>query len=341
MAAEGPPDEEKAAPPTLVGTVVRAISGIYDVRPDPPAEIAVYRCVLRDRLRKDLVRSESHGRPQRVLAVRRLGVVEPVVAGDRVVLRPEPASGTTVPAGVIEEVLPRRRVLARRAVTTGAVPVGQTMLANLDRVVIVFAVATPDPNLGLVDRLLVSCESAELPVLLCLNKIDLGISADLARDLAVYKRAGYRVLRVSARTGQGLDALRAAVQDKTSAFVGRSGAGKTTLLNTLEPGLGLRVGEVSRSTGKGKHTTRYSQLIPLAGGGFLADTPGLRQLALWEVSDDELDTFFPEFRPYLGQCRFGNCAHVDDDGCAVVEAVERGAVDVRRYHSYVKLFLGT
>ena len=114
--------------------------------------------------------------------------------------------------------------------------------------------------------------------------------------------------------------------------------GKSTLLNTLEPGLGLRVGEVSASTGKGRHTTRYAQLIPLHGGGFLADTPGLRQLALWQVPDDVLDQQFPEFRPYLGTCRFGNCAHVDDVGCAVREAVGRGEIDERRYLSYVKLF---
>ena len=327
-----------AAPPVLTGTVVRAISGIYDVQPDDVEAGELYRCALRDRLRKDLVYTESKGRPRRVKEVRRLSVVEPVVAGDRVRFVPAPTSGTAVPGGVIEERLPRTRELSRQAVTTGTVPVGQTIIANLDQVVLVFAAADPEPRPGLIDRFLVSCESADLPVLLCINKCDLGIDGWLAEELATYERDGYRVLRVSAATGEGIDSLRAAVRGKTSAFVGPSGVGKSTLLNALQPGLGLRVGEISAATGKGTHTTRYAQLIPLDGGGFLADTPGLRQLGLWEIDKDDLDRFFPEFRPFLGQCKFGNCAHVDDEGCAIHAAVERGDIDERRYHSYVKLF---
>jgi ribosome biogenesis GTPase / thiamine phosphate phosphatase len=322
----------------LTGTVLRAVSGFYDVQPDGPGGPPIIRCRLRDRLRKDLVLTESKSYAQRVRQVRRLAVVEPVVAGDRVRLRLAPTSGTAVPEGVIEEVLPRHRELARQAVTDGAVPVGQTIVANLDQVLLVFAAAEPSPALGLVDRFLVSCEYARLPAVLIINKCDLGIPDALAHDLAVYERIGYPVLRTSAATGLGLDALRATVHGRTSAFVGPSGVGKSTLLNTLEPGLGLRVGEVSAATGKGRHTTRHAQLIPLGGGGFLADTPGLRLLALWQVPDDVLDQQFPELRPYLGKCRFGNCAHVDDAGCAVREAVARGEVDERRHLSYVKLF---
>jgi ribosome biogenesis GTPase len=329
---------EDTSEDTTTGTVLRAVSGFYDVQPDDPTITPIIRCRLRERLRKELVFTESHSRAQRVREVRRLGVMEPVVAGDRVRLRHAPSSGTSIPEGVIEEVFPRRRELTRQAVTDGSVPVAQTLLANLDQVLLVFAAADPYPAHGLVDRFLVSCEYGQLPAVLVINKCDLEIDDILAHDLGVFEAAGYPVLRVSATTGFGIDELRALVHGRTSVLVGPSGVGKSTLLNTLEPGLGLRVGEISAATGKGRHTTRFAQLIPLSGGGFLADTPGLRQLALWQVPADLLDQQFPEFRPFLGHCRFGNCAHVDDDGCAVRDAVERGVVDERRYLSYVKLF---
>jgi len=328
-----------------LGTVVRAVSNFYDVRPDDAerlgielGEMGVIRCRARETLRKELVRSESHARPQRVREVRRLNVTEPVAIGDRVRFQVAPSSGRAMPDGVIEEVLPRVRELSRQAVTTGKMPVGQVLVANLDLVVLVFSAADPFPSPGLIDRFLVSCESRDLPCALCINKVDLGIDDLLAHDLAVYERAGYRVLRVSAESGEGLDALKEEVGDRISAFVGPSGVGKSTLMNTIEPGLALRVGEVSRATGKGTHTTRFAQLVPLSFGGYLADTPGLRQLGLWAVDKDELDRFFPEFQPFIPHCRFGNCAHVDDDGCAVREAVQRGEIDQRRHASYVKLF---
>ena len=328
----------------LEGTVVRAVSNFYDVMPRGVLTIdsaSLVRCRARDKLRKDLVRTESMGRPQRVSEVKRRSVMEPVAIGDRVKFRISPTSGTAMTEGIIEEVLPRERELSRQGIVTGSVAVEQVLVANLDQVILVFAAADPFPSPGLIDRFLVSCESRGLPALICINKVDLGIDEQLEHDLAVFERAGYSVLCVSAEDGIGLEVLRGAVRDRISAFVGPSGVGKSTLLNTLEPGLGLRVGEVSQASGKGTHTTRYAQLIPLSVGGFLADTPGLRALGLWAVDKDELDQFFPEFRPFLGQCRFGNCAHVDDAGCAVRDAVDRGDIDTRRHASYVKLFTET
>ena len=151
-------------------------------------------------------------------------------------------------------------------------------------------------------------------------------------------RAGYPVHLTSTTTGEGIDELRSATVGRLSAFAGTSGVGKSSLLNAIEPGLGARVGAISRSTGKGTHTTRFAQVFPLAGGGFLADTPGLRQLALWDVSDSDIDQLFPEFAPFLPLCRYGNCAHISDDGCAVRAAAESEMVNPRRYVSYVKLF---
>ena len=340
-AAEGAADAADAADTVHLGTVVRTVSNFYDVRPDEPMDLGeseIVRCRARATLRKELVRTESHARPQRVRQVRRLNVMDPVVIGDRVRFMLSQVSGREVPEGVIEEVLPRTRVLARQAVTTGSVPVGQVLVANLDQVIVVVAAADPFPSFGMVDRFLVSCESRGLPAVVLINKVDLDLDEVVEHDLQVYERAGYPVMRVSAYTGEGLDVLRETVRGRISAFVGPSGVGKSSLLNAVEPGLGLRVGEISSYTGKGTHTTRFAQLVPLSFGGYLADTPGLRALGLWQVDKDELDRFFPEFRPFISQCRFGNCAHVDDDGCAVRAAAEREEIDPRRYTSYVKLF---
>jgi ribosome biogenesis GTPase len=204
----------------------------------------------------------------------------------------------------------------------------------------------------MLDRYLVSAEAAGLPALVCITKLDLvqepggGADNDIAAEVDVYRRAGYPVVLVSARTGQGLDELRAALRGRISVFLGKSGVGKTSLLNALEPGLGLRVNAVSQVTGKGKHTTTHLEMFPLDLEGTgrteaaIVDTPGVREFGLWDVDETDLALFFPELRPYLGHCRFGlDCSHDEEPGCAVRKAVVGGEISPRRYQSYLRLMV--
>lgn len=296
------------------GTVRRAQGGTYEVEtPD-----GVLEAVLRGRLKRD----ERTG--------------EKVVVGDRVELEPESSGEGTVWA--IREVHERTSLLARRA--PGKAPRSKPIVANLDQVVIVFAAAEPDPHLRMLDRFLVIASSAEIAPLVVVNKTDVsGIDA-ARRTFAPYERAGYRLLFTAAREGRGVDALREALCGRLSALTGPSGVGKSSLLNAVQPGLGLRVAEVSRAVNKGRHTTVTAQLIPLECGGWVADTPGLRELGLWEIEPDQLQFHFPEIDALNGACRYPGCTHVHEPGCAVRGAVEAGALDAGRYDSYRRMVLG-
>ena len=307
------------SPTLLQGVVYNKSNGLFTVH----AGEAPLACTLAGSLR-----AGRHGAAPDVLAV-----------GDHVRVLPGP-NGT----GTIVEVLPRRNTLARRAAASrpGAYTGGQVIAANIDQVVAVMAAASPAPKWNLLDRYLVQAESQELPALVCLTKIDLLDPAEAGeQDAALdeFRRLGYGVLTTSAATGGGLEALSAALAGKVSVLVGKSGVGKTSLLNALEPGLGQRVSEVSRATGKGRHTTTQAQLFPLAGGGALVDTPGSREFGLWDLEADDLALFFPEMRPWVGQCRFGlDCRHDEEPGCAIRQAVMREEISPRRYQSYLRLY---
>jgi ribosome biogenesis GTPase len=247
-------------------------------------------------------------------------------------------------AGQIVEVLPRRNQLARRS----AVPMPtahaheQPIAANVDQVVAVFAAAHPRLAWNLLDRYLVSAEAARIPALICLTKLDLvegrPEAAEIRAVMAEYQASGYPVILTSTVTGAGLSELDAALCDRLSVFVGKSGVGKTSLLNAIEPGLGLRVQEISRSTGKGRHTTTHVELFTLASGGSIIDTPGIREFGLWNVAEDDLAWFFPEMRPFVGTCKFGlDCQHDQEPSCAIRKAVGAGAISPYRYQSYLKL----
>jgi len=204
----------------------------------------------------------------------------------------------------------------------------------------VLAAAQPAPRLRMLDRMLVAAEKAEIPdICLCVNKMDL-VAEDPSKTyatFATYERIGYPVLYVSATTGQGIATLRERLIGKISVFTGPSGVGKTSLLNAIEPGLGRRVSEVSHATQKGRHTTRYSELIPLKEGGYVADTPGIRSLSPWDVEPDELDAYYIEIARYVPDCKFPDCTHTHEPGCAVRAAVERGEISHARYESYLRL----
>ena len=246
--------------------------------------------------------------------------------------------------GQILEIFPRRNVFARRS----AVPMPsahaheQIIAANVHQVIPVFAVAQPVPRWHLLDRYLVSAESAGIPAIICITKLDLlepnGDARDLETALDDYRCIGYPVISTSGLTGAGLDELKSALKGRLTVLVGKSGVGKTSLLNLLQPGLGLRVQETSRASGRGRHTTTQLEMFPLEAGGAVIDTPGIREFGLWGVADDDLAMFFPEMRPYLGRCRFGlGCAHAEEPGCAIRQAVNSGLISPYRYQSYLRL----
>ena len=258
----------------------------------------------------------------------------PIVVGDVVIWNE---------AAQITDVLPRRNWLSRR----GAVPMPsgyaqeQVLIANVDRVILVFAAANPRPAWNLLDRFLVSAEAAEIPALICLTKLDL-VEGSYRREIeavaAEYRAIGYEVVLTSTATGYGLADLKARLQGRLSALVGKSGVGKTSLLNAVEPGLGLRVQSTSKATHKGRHTTSTAELFTLALGGAIVDTPGLREFGLWDVADADLAWFFPEMRPFVGRCKFRlDCRHDEEPGCAIRKAVVEGQISPYRYQSYLKL----
>jgi ribosome biogenesis GTPase len=187
----------------------------------------------------------------------------------------------------------------------------------------------------MLDRFLALCELEGIPPLICLNKIDLSSGLQGPLLASAYERIGYPVRLTSGKLGTGVEALRSEMRGTLAVFLGPSGAGKTTLLNALHPGLGHRVGEVSRVTGRGRHTTSRSELLPSGEGGWIGDTPGLRELGLWQVDPRRVDLLFPEMRDLTGACRFRDCAHGEEPGCAVKAAVEAGEIDPGRYRSYL------
>ena len=293
----------------LEGLVIRAQSGFLTVQTDS----GEYISRLRGRLKQEAIEGDI------------------VAVGDRVTITPN-KDGT----GTIEGVLDRKSVFSR--VRSGIKrEFHQIILVNPDQIVAIFACANPEPSLRMLDRFLVIAEKQHIDAIIVANKIDL-ITGEEARELfGLYKPLGYPVIYTSALTGEGVDRLREHLQDKISAFAGPSGVGKSSLLNAIQPDLGLQVRAVSQATSKGKHTTHVRELFPLDVGGYVADTPGIRTLALWDTEPEELDAYFVEMRDLVSDCKFSDCTHTHEPGCAVREAVSKGEISSQRYNSYLRL----
>ena len=307
----------------LEGLVIKHQSGFFTVE----TERGAYVCQLRGRLKEEAARKMRKEEEE--------GRTELCTIGDRVTIEALP-DGT----GVIDQVHPRRQVLSRADPQrrSAAQEREQVLIANPDQALFVFAASQPDPNPRALDRLLVLAEKGGIPhIRVVCNKIDLVPRQEAEAVFGLYEQIGYPVLYTSAETGEGVDALRAVLAGKISVFTGPSGVGKTSLLNAIQPELGRRVREVSEATGKGRHTTVYRELIPLAGGGYVADTPGIRTITIWDVEPWELDAYFVDIAPFVADCQFADCTHTHEPGCAVRAAVERGEVHPQRYESFLRL----
>ena len=240
---------------------------------------------------------------------------------------------------MIEEIEERTSKLHRLAPTARG-EYEQIIIANLDQAILTFACADPEPRLRMLDRFLIICEEQRVPPVIVANKVDLVGMREAQHMFGHYTKLGYQLLYTSARKGRGIRKLRQLLLGKISVFAGPSGAGKSSLLNAVQPDLGLGVKAVSEATGKGRHTTVVREMFRLDKGGYVADTPGLKALALWDIEPEELDGYFPEIAERVAGCQFSSCTHVDEPGCAVVEAVEKGKIHPERYESYLRIRFG-
>ena len=272
-----------------------------------------------------------------VFRIKDITTTNPIAVGDIVDFEMEPEQGTAV----ITNLHQRKNYIIRKSINLSKQ--AQIIAANLDQALLVVTLASPRTSLGFIDRFLVTAEAYDIPAGLIFNKLDLFSDEGLKilQDYkAVYENIGYPCYEVSAREGTNIDKVQAILQDKVTLFSGHSGVGKSSLINRLLPDLELRTHQVSDWSDKGMHTTTFAEMFELPQGGFIIDTPGIRELGVIDIEKQELSHFFPEMRQRMNECRFNNCRHINEPGCAVLEALENGEIEPSRYDSYLSIYNG-